>query len=143
MTSKLDKSPGPAQRTRTRRFVAVFAAAMVAYVLTLTASLVWGPPSAGTPASIVWMLAPMIPIAATAVLLAKYIATSDEFEIIQSCKALAIAFLVAMLTATTVGFLGFAGVDVPGAGWWIYSIGMFAWLVARIGLDARLHGRGR
>lgn len=137
MTSTLDTSPGPVQRQRTRRFVTQFVLAFLAYGIVLTASLIWGDWESENPWRVVWALAPMLPIIAVAAILIRWVATADEYEVIQSCKSLAVAFAVTMLTATTIGFLGFTGIDVLGAGWWIYSIGMFTWLVARISLDVR------
>lgn len=141
MTSTLDTTPGPAQRTRTRRFVTAFAVTMAAYVAVLIASLIWGDWQGDDPLRLIWVLAPVVPIIATAVVLVRYIASSDEFEVIQSCKSLAVAFLVTMLAAVVIGFLGFSGIAVPGVGWWIYGIGMFTWLVARIALDLRTNSR--
>ncbi len=87
----------------------------------------------------------MIPIVATAAILIRHLATSNEREVLMSCRALAVAvaFAVTMLAAATIGFLGFSGVETPGSGWWIYGIGMFAWLVARIRLEVREGVRAR
>lgn len=142
MTSTLDTS-GSAHRRRTRRFATQFGIAMITYAAVLFVSIAWGDVDGGTAWSVAWGLSPMIPIAATAAILIRHLATSDEREVLMSCRALAAAFAVTMLAATTIGFLGFSGVETPGSGWWIYGIGMFAWLVARIWLEVREGMRAR
>lgn len=135
MTSNLDTSPGPAERARTRRFATHFGVAFLAYVLVLIASLTWGDWEGTSPWRLLWVLAPALPIVALAVVLIRYVSTSDEMEVILTCKSLAVAFAVTMLSAVVIGLLDIADFRIPGAGWWLYSIGMATWLVARIALS--------
>lgn len=135
MTSKLDTSPGPAERARTRRFATQFGLAFLAYVVVLVASLIWGDWGGTSQWRILWVLAPALPIVAVAIILIRYVSASDEMEAILTYKSLAVAFAVTMLSAVVIGLLDIANFDVPGAGWWLYSIGMATWLVARIMLS--------
>ena len=56
---------------------------------------------------------------------------------IQTCKSLAVAFVVAMLLSVVLALLELAGWTPTGAGWWIYTGGMLTWLIARIRLEVR------
>ncbi|WP_141396683.1 hypothetical protein [Microbacterium gorillae] len=137
MTSSLDTTPGPVERRRTRRFLTQFFAAFLVYLLILGAALIWGDWDGTSPWRLIWVLAPILPILATAVMLVRYVARSDEYEMQMTSRSLAIAFVVTMLAAVVIGFLGFTGITVPGVGWWIYGIGMLTWLIARVVLQSR------
>jgi hypothetical protein len=110
---------------------------MLAYGLVLTASLLWGDLDGHDPVRFAWALAPVIPVAYVAAVLIRYVLRSDEYETMQTLKALAVGFVVAMLLAVGAGFLGIAGLEVPGLGWWLYAAGMLTWLAATIILKLR------
>jgi hypothetical protein len=137
MTSKLDTSPGPSERARVRRFAFTFVLTMVAFGLVLAASLIWGDLDGDSPWRLAWAVAPAVPIAVTAGVLIRYVASSDEFEILQLCKSLAVGFVAAMMASIVAGLLGAAGLELPGLGFIIYGVGMFTWLVASIVLRIR------
>ncbi|MDN4613305.1 hypothetical protein P5G50_02465 [Leifsonia sp. F6_8S_P_1B] len=137
MTSTLDTTPGPSERARNRRFGLTFTIAMVAYGVVLVVSIVWGDLDGTSPWRFAWALAPVVPVAAAAALLIRYVVRSDEYEQIRTFKALGVGFVVAMLLAVVAGFLGIAGLDIPGLGWWLYSGGMLGWLAATIAMPRR------
>lgn len=137
MTSTLDTSPGPRQRARTRRFALQFGATMVLFAVVLVVSLVLGDWDGDSPWRFAWALAPVVPILATAAVLIRYVATSDEYEVLQTCRSLAVAFVVAMLLSIVLALLQNAGWTPDGAGWWIYTGGMLTWLIARIRFEVR------
>jgi len=138
MTSELDtRTVGPSERRRTRSFALQFSLGMVAYVLVLVASLVWGDLDGDDPARFLWAVAPVVPVAVVAVILIRFVLRSDEFELVQTLKGLAVGFVVTMLLAVIAGFLGIAGLEIPGLGWWLYGGGMLAWLVASIAIKLR------
>jgi len=138
MTSELDtRTVGPSERRRTRSFALQFGLGMVAYVLVLVASLVWGDLDGDDPVRFLWALAPVVPVAAVAVVLVRFVLRSDEYELVQTLKGLAVGFVVTMLLAVVAGFLAVAGLDIPGLGWWLYGGGMLSWLVASIAIKLR------
>lgn len=137
MTSTLDTSPGPSERLRIRRFARNFILAMLAFGVVLAASLIWGDLDGESPWRFAWAVAPAVPIAVTAVVLVRYVASSDEFEIVQMCKSLAVGFVAAMMASLVAGLLGAAGMEVPGLGFLIYGVGMLTWLVASLVLKLR------
>ncbi len=138
MTSNLDtRAAGPTERKRTRGFALQFTLGMAAYGLVLAASLIWGDLDGDDPVRFAWAVAPVVPVAAVAVVLVRYVLRSDEFELVQTLKGLAVGFVVTMLLAVLAGFLGIAGLDIPGLGWWLYAAGMLAWLAATIAIKLR------
>ena len=52
-------------------------------------------------------------------------------------QGLAVGFAVVMIAAVTVGFLGIAGLALPGAGWIIYGVGRLGSAVAALALARR------
>lgn len=138
MTNHLDtRTAGPSEKRRTRRFALQFTLAMVAYGVVLAASIIWGGLDGEEPIRFVWAIAPVVPIIALAAILIRYVLASDEFELIQTLKSLAVGFVVTMLLAVLLGFLDIAGLTLPGTGWWLYSGGMLAWLGATIAIRLR------
>lgn len=137
MTSTLDTTPGPSERLKTRRFAISFTLAMLAFVVVLAASIIWGDLDGTNPARFAWAVAPAIPIAVTAVILVRYVATSDEYAVMQACKGLAVGFVAAMMASLVAGLLGAAGLELPGLGWLIYTVGMLTWLIATLVLRLR------
>lgn len=137
MTNKLDTHSGPTERHRTRRFTVQFVVGMLAYVVVLSASLIWGDLDGDDPLRFVWALAPVVPVLGVSVIIVRYVLRADEFETVRTLKGLAVGFVVTMLLAVVAGFLGAAGLEVPGLGWWLYGAGMLTWLVAAIILKLR------
>lgn len=137
MTSTLDTSPGPSERARVRRFATSFTLSMLAFGLVLAASLIWGDLDGQSPWRFAWAVAPAVPIAASAAVLVRYVAKSDEFEMLQLCKSLAVGFVAAMMASVVVGLLGAAGLELPGSGWLIYTAGMLTWLVSSLVIKFR------
>ncbi|GAA2059332.1 MULTISPECIES: hypothetical protein [Leifsonia] len=137
MTSELDTRTGPSERRRTQRFAVQFGAGMLAYVLVLCASLLWGGLDGDDPIRFAWALAPVVPVVLVAGVLIRYVVRSDEYETVQTLKGLAVGFVVTMLLAVVAGFLDIAGLSIPGAGWWLYGAGMLTWLIATIVLKLR------
>jgi hypothetical protein len=110
---------------------------MLAYAAVLTASLIWGDLDGDDPIRFVWALAPVVPVVGISVILIRYVLRADEFETAQTLKSLAVGFVATMLLAVVAGFLGAAGLEIPGLGWWLYGAGMLTWLVATIVLRVR------
>jgi hypothetical protein len=135
MTSDLDNTRDPAgskdisfgDRARNRAYHREFWPGMVGYVVVLFAVIAWGDLEGTSPWRYVLALLPMVPLAFVVRAVMKHLHRVDDYQRRLTHQGLAVGFLVAMTASLTIGFLGFAGLQVPAAGWIIWSLGMVGW----------------
>jgi len=133
VTRKLDsprRSTG--DRARTRAYLREFLPGILGFGLTLTAVVAWGDLDGAGPWRYLWAVLPVLPLLWVVRAVVRHLGRADEYARLVLLRGLAGGFVVAMLTALTVGFLELAGLrlDHGGAGWVIYSAGMVGWVVA-------------
>ena len=133
MTRKLDsprRSTG--DRARTRAYLREFLPGILGFGLALTAVVAWGDLDGAGPWRYLWAVLPVLPLLCVVRAVVRHLGRADEYARLVLLRGLAGGFVVAMLTALTVGFLELAGLrlDHGGASWVIYSAGMVGWVVA-------------
>ena len=67
----------------------------------------------------------------------RHVGRVDDYQRLLLLQGLAVGFAVVMIAAVTVGFLGIAGLALPGAGWIIYGVGRLGSAVAALALARR------
>jgi hypothetical protein len=131
MTSDLYKDTHSAgDRARSRTYVREFLPGILGYVVVLGAVLVWGHLEGHSPWRYVWAVLPVVPALWIVRAVLRHLRRVDDYQRLLLLQGLGVGFAVAMITALTLGFLGIAGLSMAGAGWIMYSAGMFGWLVA-------------
>jgi len=141
MTSNLDsKSSGPVERSINRRYLVEFGIGMLGYLVTLTATLVWGHLDGSNPGRFAWALLPVLPVLPViwlVVALLRHIRRIDDYQRFLLLQGLGVGFGAAMIASVTLGFLSIAGLAVPMMGWIVFSVGMLGWIVTS-SITARL-----
>ena len=134
MTSDLDNTRDPdvslGDRARSRAYHREFWPGMAGYVVVLLAVSFWGRLDGTSPWRFVLALLPMLPLVLVVRAVVKHLHRVDDYQRQLTYRGLAFGFLVAMMASLTIGFLGFAGLQVPGAGWIVWSLGMGGWAVS-------------
>lgn len=137
MTSKLDTRASSGDRARTRAYLRDFLPGMVGYVVVLPLVIRFGGLDGTADSRWGWALLPLLPLAWVAFAVLRHLRRIDEYQQRQMMQALSIGFVVAMLTALTIGLLAVAGLDLPAAGWIVFAAGMSAWAVGSLPLRRR------
>ena len=133
MTSKLDsRDRSSGDRSRTRAYLRDFLPGVVGYAVVLVPVLAWGHLDGTSPLRFVWALLPVIPALWMVRAVLRHLDRVDDYQRLLLLKGLGVGFAVAMVASVTVGFLGAAGLVMPGAGWVIYAAGMLGWLGASL-----------
>lgn len=128
MTSDLDSGArSVGDRTRARAYHRDFWPGVLAYAVVLVAVHIWGNLDADNPWRYLWAVLPAIPAAWVIRAVVRHVHRIDDFQRLLLLQGLAVGFAVGMIAALTVGFLGTAGLSLPGAGWIIYAAGMLGW----------------
>ncbi|WP_345478911.1 hypothetical protein [Amnibacterium soli] len=137
MTSNLDtRAASAGDRRRTRAYLAEFVPGIVAYVLLLSAALLWGGFDGTSPTRFAWALLPVLPMIWIAIAVLRHLHRLDEYQRTRTLTGLGAGFAVAMLASIALGILQSAGFELEGSGFWIYGIGMATW-----GVSAAVAGR--
>lgn len=102
---------------------------MAAYVVVLAAVVVLGDLDGDSPWRFAWTLLPVLPAAWTVRVVLRHVRRVDEYQRLLLLESLAVGFAVAMLSALTLGFLAFAGLQPAATAWIVYGAGMLAWAV--------------
>ena len=128
MTNDLDtRAASVGDRRRTRAYLSEFAPGIAAYVLLLSAALLWGGFDGASPSRFVWAILPVLPMAWIAVAVLRHLRRLDEYQRIRTLGGLGAGFAVAMLASIALGILQSAGLELEGSGFWIYALGMATW----------------
>jgi hypothetical protein len=139
MTRELDSPRWSAgDRARSRAYLRDFVPGIVGYVVVLLAVLTWGHLDGDSGWRFVWVLLPVLPSLWVVRAVVRHLRRIDEYGRLVQLRGLAGGFVVAMISALTVGFLEVAGLSLPHGlpGWLIYTAGMVGWGVAS-GVAAR------
>jgi hypothetical protein len=133
VTRKLDNPHWSAgDRARAWAYLRDFVPGIVGYMLVLLAVVTWGDLGGDSGWRLGWVLLPVLPVLWVVRAVARHLRRVDEYGRLVLLRGLAGGFVVAMVSALTVGFLELAGLQLShgGAGWLIYGAGMVGWLVA-------------
>lgn len=134
MTSSLDRAGADGRSegdvVRARAYYRDFFPSIGAYLVVLTAVLVWGHLDGTSPVRWAWALAPALPAVWIVRAVVRHLSRLDDYQRLLQLQSLAVGFAGAMLTAVAVGFLGIAGLPATASGWIVYATGMATWLVA-------------
>ncbi|MDN5933727.1 MAG: hypothetical protein L0I24_22095 [Pseudonocardia sp.] len=129
MTSDLDSSSrSGGDRARSRAYHLDFWPGIVGYVVVLAAVTIFGGLDGTSPWRFLWALLPVVPALWVIRAVVRHVRRIDDYQRGLLLRGLAGGFAAAMIASITIGFLGVAGLDVPG-GWIIYSVGMAGWMV--------------
>jgi hypothetical protein len=123
-------------RARNRAYRREFWPGMVGYVVVLLAVSLLGHLDGTSNWRFVLALLPMAPLVLVVRAVMKHLHRVDDYQRQLTYRGLSVGFLVAMTASLTIGFLGFAGLQVPGAGWVVWSLGMTGWAAAPLGTRA-------
>jgi hypothetical protein len=123
-------------RARNRAYHRQFWPGMVGYVVVLLAVSFWGHLDGTSNWRFALALLPMAPLVLVVRAVMKHLQRVDDYQRQLTYRGLSVGFLVAMMASLTIGFLGFAGLQVPGAGWIIWSLGMAGWATAPLSTRA-------
>lgn len=130
MTSYLDSgSRSAGDRARDRAYSRDFWPGMLGYVVVLTAVIIWGHLDGHSSWRYLWALLPVVPALWIVRAVVRQVTRIDDYQRLLLLRGLAVGFAIAMIASLTVGFLGVAGLALPGAGWIIYVAGMLGWAV--------------
>jgi len=130
MTSNLDsREPSATDRATKRAYKREFVPGIVAYILILSAALIWGDLDGNSPARFVWAIVPVLPMVWVAIAVLRHIRRVDEYQRFLLLQGLGVGFALAMVASLTVGLLDVAGLSIPGSAWIVYAVGMLGWLV--------------
>lgn len=130
MTSKLDTHPhSTGDKARTRAYLKDFLPSVAAYVVVLTASLVFGHLDGTSPSRFVWAVLPVLPALLMVRAVLRHFRRIDDYQRLLLLQGLGVGFAMTMVAALTLGFLGLAGLPMSGAGWVVYSVGMLSWAI--------------
>lgn len=113
-------------RTNSRAYLLELGGSMLAYVVLLVVALVLFDDARSTAVNVAVMLLPVLPAIGIAWACLRMLRRSDEFQRARQLESIAVGFVLAMLAAVTLGFVTNV-VDVPGAPWIVYGIGMAGW----------------
>ena len=128
MTSDLDtRAASVGDRRRTRAYLTEFVPGIAAYVLLLSAALLWGGFDGTDPTRFLWALLPVLPMIWIAVAVLRHLHRLDEYQRTRTLAGLGAGFAVAMLASIALGILQSAGFELEGSGFWIYALGMVTW----------------
>lgn len=143
VTSDVDTSAGSTgDRARAWAYHRDFWPGILAYGLVLTAVLVWGHLDGTSPWRFLWAVLPVLPALWVVRAVLRHLHRVDEYQRLLTLQGLGVGFSIAMVTAITGGFLGFAGLE-PGpfplsSGCWIvYGAGMLGWAISAAVLSRR------
>ena len=133
MTSDLDsRHSSLGDRTRMRAYNREFLFGMVAYFVILVPVMIWGGLDGDSPWRYLWALLPVLPMLWIVVALWRHIQRLDDYQRLLLLRGFAVGFALSMIAALTLGMLAIAGLELMGAGWIVYSVGMAGWCVAAI-----------
>jgi hypothetical protein len=132
VTRRLDNPRSSAgDRARARAYLRDFVPGIVGYVVVLLAVVTWGDLGGDSGWRFGWVLLPVLPMLWVVRAVVRHLRRVDEYGRLVLLRGLAGGFVVAMVSAMTVGFLEIGGLRLPpgGAGWSVYGAGMVGWLV--------------
>ena len=135
MTRNLD-SP-TTERNRSRAYLIEFGSGMLAYLVFLGATLLWGQLDGDSPRRLLWALLPVLPALWIVVAIVRHLRRIDEYQRYLLLQGLGAGFGIAMVASVTLGFLSIAGLTVPMMGWIIFGLGMLGWIVTTSVLKKR------
>ncbi|QIM16459.1 hypothetical protein G7067_08565 [Leucobacter insecticola] len=110
---------------------------MVLYILAVVILPILIPAEKGTALRAVITIVPVLPMIWVLISVVRHLKRIDERDKTTTLQSMSVGFGASMLAAVTVGFLGFAGFDGIFLPWIVFIIGMMAWLVASVVLNAR------
>lgn len=121
-----ESSLSATEKRNARGYAAQLAGAMAIYAVVLALALTWLQHKPPGPSRYLVALLPMIPLALVPVIVLRFVRRMDELWRRIHLEALAFAFPVGVLIATSYGFLQLAG--LPVANWiWVWPLFLASW----------------
>lgn len=143
MTSDIDASTCSAgDRARAWAYHRDFWPGILAYILVLTAVLLWGHLDGPSPWRFLWAALPVLPALWVVRAVLRHLHRVDEYQRLLTLRGLGVGFSIAMVTAVTGGFLGIAGLEpapfpLATGCWIVYGAGMLGWAITTGVLNRR------
>lgn len=125
-----DESPVELRRQRAFRIRARLGAG--GFLLATLALHLWGEVGRTSPWRLAWAALPLLPLAWLVIVIVLRVRQMDEYQVKLFFPGLAVGFIVAMVTAITVGTLSSAGFSTPNGGWAVGIAGLLAWQVTNL-----------
>lgn len=130
MTSKLDNSDrSQGDLAASRAYHLDFWPGLAAYVVVLTAVLLWGELDGESPWRFLWAVLPVIPALWIVRAVLRHVRRADDYQRLLLLQGFAGGFAIAMVASVTLAFLEIADLGLTGTGWIIYGAGMLGWIV--------------
>lgn len=130
MTSKLDNSDrSQGDLVASRAYHLDFWPGLAAYVVVLTAVLLWGELDGESPWRFLWAVLPVIPALWIVRAVLRHVRRADDYQRLLLLQGFAGGFAIAMVASVTLAFLEIADLGLTGTGWIIYGAGMLGWIV--------------
>ncbi|MCW4458810.1 hypothetical protein [Microbacterium sp. MPKO10] len=124
-------------RAVTRRYLLELAPGIVGFLALFLAITTWGDLESGKPWNFILAVSPIVPILWMIVAVVRHVRRIDEFQQILILQSFALGFGVAMLTALAIALIGMTGIVVIGTEWYVFILGMTAWLTGSIWANRR------